>query len=81
MDPSNSLTLVYDGDLYEARQLSSRKWEIIRYPQSPLFKPGKVELTQLPNRLYDEFSAHFLYVSRSQHISNGDSEVSDSNNW
>lgn len=75
MDPSNALTLVYDGDLYEARQIAERKWEIIRYPQTPLFKPTRVELTQLPNRLYDEFSSHFLRVSRSKSIPDGDGEV------
>lgn len=64
MEHSKPLNLTFDGDLYEAQRQANGKWIITRYPQSPLFKPSVVELTQLPERLYDEFTAHFLRWSR-----------------
>ena len=56
-----SKSLVHDRDLYEAKRVNGR-WEIIRTPSSPLFKPTRVELSQLPPTLYQEFSAPFLPV-------------------
>jgi hypothetical protein len=59
-----TLNLTFDGDLYEAVRHPGGKWIITRYPQSPLFKPSVVELTKLPERLYDEFTTQFLRLAR-----------------
>jgi hypothetical protein len=66
MGDGDVLSLTHDGDLYEARRVSG-KWIIVRYPQSPLFKESTIEVTDLPPRLYDQFTTYFLRVSHREH--------------